>query len=225
MPKTIIINGSPKPKDSVSGIFIDKIEEFLEKKPKTYHVNQLIDEKNGLNTLHDILNSDVLVFVFPLYVDSLPAPLIKVLTRIEEIGKNTNGNQPKVYAISNCGFFEPGHNRLALDIVKNFSSHLGMSWGYGIGIGGGGLIASQSKNIAKDGSASNVYNVLYEFCKAIENNDKAIENKHDKKENVFLSPEIPRSLYKLGGNLGWYQIAMKNGTLRSLKAQVHDFKK
>jgi len=218
MNNMVIINGSPKTKNSASIMFINKVKKFLDIKPIIYHTTELILQEKNSKAISDILNTDVLLFVFPLYVDSLPAPLIKVLTMIEQEAMTSNGKHPIVYAISNCGFFEAEHNRLALDILKNFSIRLGMSWGYGIGIGGGGFVTSQSKNISPKGSAANVYIVLCELS-------KAMENKDGKKLNVFVKPTIPRFLYKSSGNLGWYQMALKHGSIRSLKAKPHDSKK
>ena len=217
MYNTVIINGSPKAKDSGSGRLIEKIGELLERKPTIYHANRLIRRENNVTELSNILKADVLLFVFPLYIDSLPAPLIKLLTIIENEAMNVNGKGPIVYAICNCGFFEPEHNRVAIDTVKNFSAHVGMSWGYGIGIGGGALVASQSKNISPKGSAANVYTVLCEL-------GKDIESPYKEKRDVFINPTMPRFLYKLVGNLGWYQMAIKYGSIRSLKAKPHNSK-
>ncbi|MCL2115431.1 MAG: hypothetical protein FWH29_04345 [Methanobrevibacter sp.] len=217
MINTVIINGSPKVKNSGSSRFIEKIEEFIGKST-VYQATQLIQMENNSEAILDILKAEVFLFVFPLYIDSLPAPLIKVLTMLEQAATDTNGKSPRVYAICNCGFFEAEHTQVALDILKNFSTSLGMRWGYGIGIGGGGLVSSQSKNISKDGSASNVYTVLLEL-------GNEIENSYTKKQNIFVSPKIPRFLYKLGGNLGWCQMAIKYGTIKSIKAKPHILEK
>jgi len=218
MYNTVIINGSPKARDSGSRMLIEKVEGFLERKPTIYHAARLTRRENNFTELSNILKADVLLFVFPLYIDSLPAPLIKFLTMIENEAMNVNGKCPIVYAICNCGFFEAEHNRIALDTVKNFSAHLGMSWGYGIGIGGGTVIVSQSKNISPKGSAANVYTALYEL-------GKDMGGDHREKSNVFIDPTMPRFLYKLGGNLGWYQMAIKYGSIRSLKAKPHNSKR
>jgi len=217
MPKIVIINGSPKPKESTSMRLIKKINEFLEDKPRIYHANRLIEQKNCSKELSNILNSEILLFVFPLYVDSLPAPLIKLLTMIEEERilieqkeKDIGKKFPIVYTIVNCGFFEAEHNSIAMDIIKNFSNSVGMDWGYGIAIGGGPYIASNSKFISKNGFSSNVFNA---FCEL----KIAMENKDTKKENVFISPKMSRFIYKFAGNLSWYRMALKHGALKFLK--------
>jgi len=215
MMKTVAINGSPKTKDSASGIFIDQIENILEAPLTVYQATQLIQRQDITETLSDILRADVLLFIFPLYVDSLPAPLIKVLTLIEQTG--TNGFAPKVYAVCNCGFYEAEHTRPALDIVRNFCDCAGLAWGYGIGIGGGGFVSSRGGNMSK-GPTANVYSALREL-------GEVMQQGKVEKQNVFVRPKIPRFLYKLGGNfswyLGWCQMAIKHGVGHSLWARPH----
>ena len=213
MNQIAVINGSPKAEGSVSGLLINQIEEILGTQTIVYQAKKLIQQEGVSDTLSDILKNETLLIVFPLYVDSLPAPLIKLLTMIEHEAVTANENLPIVYAICNCGFYEAEHTRLALNMVENFAIRTGLSWGYGIGIGGGGMILSQSENMAK-GPVADVYTALQEL-------GLIIKEGNSKRENVFVMPKIPRFLYKLGGNMGWYQMAIKYGTLRSVKARPH----
>ena len=215
----IIINGSPKVKDSTSSMFISKVEEISGTKSTVYQAIKLMRQDDISVELADIMNANSLLFVFPLYVDSLPAPLIKILTMIEHAATNLSGQTlPKVYAICNCGFYEAKHNFLALDIIKNFCARAGMTWGYGIGIGGGGFVSSQSQNMSK-GPATDVYAALCELCAMMQSGGT-------REQNVFAAPKIPRFLYKLGGNIGWPQLAKKYGlTKKSLGAKPNSIKK
>jgi hypothetical protein len=214
----VIINGSPKTVGSTSSIFIDEIKRLLDITPIVYQSTQLILDVENSKVMSNILEADVLLFVFPLYVDCIPVSLIKILTTIEQEAMKANEKFPIVYAISNCGFIEAKDNHLALDIVKNFATSVGMLWGYGIGIGGGGFVASQSKNMRKSGPVSNVYAALVELA-------SAMKNQHMKNQHVFVTPKIPRFMYKFGGNLGWYLMGRKYGTVRSLKTRPHAYKK
>ena len=207
------INGSPKTKDSVSEMLLTKIENILETKVTVYQATKLLDQDGISNILSDILKTKRLLIVFPIYVDSLPAPLIKLLTMIEQEAANTNGGLPTVYAVCNCGFYEADHTRIALNIIRNFAIKSGLSWGYGIGIGSGGMILSQSKNMSR-GPMADVYAALQELGSAIKEGDS-------KGDNVFVTPKIPRFLYKLGGNIGWFWMIRKYGTWKSLGAKPH----
>ena len=213
MKQVVAINGSPKEQNSVSAMLINQIENILGTKTTVYQATKLIRQEGDSEVLSNILKADTLLIVFPLYVDSLPAPLVKLLTMIEQETANTKGRLPVVYAVCNCGFYEAEHNRLALNIVENFAIRSGLSWGYGIGVGCGGFLLSQSKNMTK-GSVAHVYTALQELGSAI--NEGGPE-----RDNVFITPKIPRIIYKFGGNMGWRQMAKKYGTQKSLRAKPH----
>ena len=213
MNQIAVINGSPKTENSASGMLISQIENILGTKATIYQAIKLIHKEGISDALSDILKADTLLIVFPLYLDSLPAPLVKLLTLIEQEAANTSGRLPTVYAVCNCGFYEANHTKIALNIIENFTIRTGLSWGYGIGIGSGGFILSQSKKMSK-GPMADVYAALQELSSAIKEGEL-------KKGNVFVTPKIPRFLYKLGGNIGWLQLALKYGTWKSLKAKPH----
>lgn len=74
-----IINGSPKLGKSTSELLIKYLlQEMGECNAQVF--------KSSLQTteLAEIANSDVLVLVFPLYVDSIPAQLLQFLIVLEE---------------------------------------------------------------------------------------------------------------------------------------------
>lgn len=198
----VAINGSPKTKDSVSAIFIHQIESIISREIPIYQAAQLARQTDVDSVLGSILDAEVLLIVFPLYVDSLPAQLIKALTLLETAAKSTDHCLPNVYAICNCGFFEAKHNRLALDMIKNFCDRAGFCWCFGIGVGGGGMVGSMAKNMAK-GPSANVYGAILKLC-------DSVKNGHAEQENILVTPKIPRFLYKLGGNIGWRRMIKAN---------------
>lgn len=216
MTKITAINGSPKLKDGVSGMLISQLEHISEIEIPTFQAVQLLQPGDDAAQFAALLDTDVLLIVFPLYVDSLPAPLLKVLTLLERAAKLSNRKLPTVYAVVNCGFYDAVHNRLAFQMIENFCSRAGLSWGYGIGIGGGGIIATQSGHMEK-GVASGVYAALRKMSDVILHGDKPAQN-------VFVTPGFPRFLYKFGGHIGWRQLAKKNG-VKSLDARPHTEKK
>ena len=221
MSNIIAINGSPKAIDSVSGMVINQIEGIIKTPITTYQAVKLIRQQEGLSeTLLNILKADTLLFVFPLYVDSLPAPLIKIMTLIEQANTVRRERPPKVYAVCNCGFLEAGHTRLALDIMKNFCMRAGLVWGYGIGTGSGGFILTQSKNMSKGkGPAATIYSALCGLGKSIQTG--YVENENIEKQNVFVTVKMPRLLYSFVCNLGWRLMAKKYNAGNALMAKPH----
>jgi hypothetical protein len=88
--------------------------------------------------------ADLIVLAAPLYVDSLPAPVIKVLELVAE--HRATGTPPEARrfaAIVNSGFPEPAQNDTALAICRQFAREAGFTWAGGLGIGGGGLVVGK----------------------------------------------------------------------------------
>ncbi|MCQ1530832.1 NAD(P)H-dependent oxidoreductase [Lutispora saccharofermentans] len=210
MKRVVAINGSPKSAESTSGMLIKILEEYIGTIVDTFQAVELIRREDAHKVIADILKADDLLIVFPLYVDSLPASLLKLLTQIEQAAKACGSSLPTVYTICNCGFYEAEHNSLALKMTRTFVKRIGAGYGYGLGIGCGGVLAQMKK-----GPVDNVYAALRDMGDAI-----TAENSKEC-EDVFVTPKMPRFLYKIGGNIGWRQMTRKNGVLKQIKAKPH----
>ena len=210
MKRVVVINGSPKSAESTSSALIKIMEEYMGTIIDSFRAVELVRREDAHKVIADILKADVLLIVFPLYVDSLPAPLLKLLTQIEQAAKIYNSSLPTVYSICNCGFYEAEHNSLALKMTRTFAKKIGAGYGYGLGIGCGGMLAQMKK-----GPVDNVYAALRDLGNTI-----TAENSKES-EDVFVTPKIPRFLYKIGGNIGWHQMAGKNNILKQIKAKPH----
>jgi hypothetical protein len=99
-------------------------------------------------------------------------------------------------------------------MLRHFANRAGLRWGYGIGIGGG-FLASVSKNMAK-GPAANLYAALCALAETIRSGGAG------ERGDVFVTPGIPRFVYRLGGHMDWRRMAGKNGVYRQLGARPHD---
>lgn len=198
-----MINGSPKKNSGVSISIMEQLEKNIDSQILKYQAINFIKESNTNYgaIINKILNADVIVFVFPLYVDMLPMPLINFLNLIELHSLSTL-KKPRVYAVCHSGFYEAAQNETAIDIIENFCNRVGFIWKYGIGIGAG-IFLGKSGNIS-NGPTKEIYNVLKTLSIDIKSNDES------KKENIFISPTIPRSMYELGGNIEWFVKAKAN---------------
>jgi len=212
--KTIAINGSPKLKDSLSGQIIGQMEKILGEHIEIHHAAKLVRDGAAPDSLRDLLSADTLLIVFPLYVDSLPAPLIEFLTRLE---KAKGGPAPlRVFAIANCGFIEPKQIEPALEMIKHFADCAGLQWGYGLGIGGGPLLGNFGNNW-NTGPISGIHKALCDMACAI------LESRSG--QNVFISAKFPRFLYKTLANMSWRVQARKSGIrAASLRARPYAVK-
>lgn len=80
--------------------------------------------------------SDVL-FVFPLYVDSLPCCVLEFL---DCLCQNLPDSRPTVHLMINCGFLETEQNSIAIKTLQFFCKKYGFPFGSCLSIGSGEAI-------------------------------------------------------------------------------------
>ena len=196
--KIIIINGSPKTLKSNSEILGNYLFPLLkENNIKKYY--SIYFQLNG-KTKNEIYNSDVLIFIFPLYVDGIPSNLLKLLVKFEK--ENVVRPETKIYCIVNNGFYEGKQNFLALLHMKNWCKKVNAKWGQGIGIGSGELLPYLKKFKLGQGPLKNLEKILNKFSRNILtlNSDK----------NIYINPNWPKILYFIQGSFSWILKARKN---------------
>lgn len=85
--------------------------------------------------------ADLITLAFPLYCDSLPAPVIETLERIAAHRKEHHPSHRQLFsAIANCGFPEAYQCDTALAICEIFANQAGFEWAGGMALGGGGMV-------------------------------------------------------------------------------------
>jgi len=133
----MIINGSPKKKGGASAFFAKILRSMLfSHKVTTISLGISKDYRGIFNNLQ---NTDAVVITVPLYVDSIPAHFIHLLKEMEQFCKN-NKCKFKLYVISNAGFVGGHHNEAHLEQYQCWCERTGITWGGGLGIGGGVML-------------------------------------------------------------------------------------
>ena len=196
--KIIIINGSPKTIKSNSEILGNYLFPLLKENniKKYYSIYFQLNDK----TKNEIYNSDILIFIFPLYVDGIPSNLLKLLVKFEK--ENVIRPETKIYCIVNNGFYEGKQNFLALLHMKNWCKKVKAKWGQGIGIGSGELLPYLKNLKLGQGPLRNLEKTLNILSRNILtlNSDK----------NIYINPNWPKSLYFIQGSFSWILKARKN---------------
>ena len=196
--KIIIINGSPKTVKSNSEILGNYLFPLLKENniKKYYSIYFQLNDK----TKNEIYNSNVLIFIFPLYVDGIPSNLLKLLVKFEK--ENVVRPETKIYCIVNNGFYEGKQNFLALLHMKNWCKKVNAKWGQGIGIGSGELLPYLKKFKLGQGPLKNLEKILNRLSRNILtlNSDK----------NIYINPNWPKILYFIQGSFSWILKARKN---------------
>ena len=193
-----IINGSPRGKKSNSEILINYLYSLLEghKINKYYSFFNKIDSE----IKSEIHNADVLIFVFPLYVDSIPSHLLDTIVKFEE--EKIINSKTKIYCIVNNGFFEGKQNQLAILQMKNWCKKIGAEWGQGVGIGAGEILSYLEKVPLGKGPLKNLGKALNQLS----NNIKTLNSDNE----IYINPNWSRLLYWIQGTISWIIKARKN---------------
>ena len=134
--KTVLINGSPKKKGSVSGFILGMIRLLLKGDVVTEKVRSAADHQRVLDSIKD---ADTVVFGLPLYVDGVPSHMLVFMKEMEKFCAD-QGIRLNVYVASNGGFIEGCQNKPLMRVFENFCSRCGFRWCGGVGIGGGVML-------------------------------------------------------------------------------------
>jgi len=134
--KTVLINGSPKQKLSVSSYLLGIVRFFVRGEVVSEQVRNEGDHKRVLECIKD---ADTVVFGMPLYVDGVPSHMLAFMKAMEKFCADNN-IRVKVYAVSNGGFIEGCQNKALMEVLENFCRRCNFQWCGGIGIGGGVML-------------------------------------------------------------------------------------
>lgn len=195
-----LINGSPKGKNSTSHALLEDLKGYLGEEPEIVHFgfsSAAISKEN----IEELSEMDAWVLAFPLYIDGIPGHLLSCLIQLEEA--RLQNRQIHVYGIVNCGFYEGIQAELALKLLQNWSIKAGFLWSGGVGVGGGGGLASMPKVEPGYGPKAPIDKALAAFSDSI--------LKKNVQENVCMSVAFPRFLYQMGAQIGWRQMIRANG--------------
>ena len=134
--KTVFINCSPKKKFCASAYFL-----FLQ---KLFVRGEKVSEKlrtpgDHERILEQIKDADAAVFVLPLYVDGIPSHVLRFMEKMESFCKEKDIHL-SVYCIANNGFIEGKQNEPLMQSFEHFCKRAGLSFGGGVGIGGGVML-------------------------------------------------------------------------------------
>ena len=124
---------------------------------ETIHVAGALKTEQATQTLLRHMEvAEIVILASPLYVDSLPAPVVRAFELFADrrlqlsAATAADGSQitattkrPRFAALVNCGFPEPGQCSTALAICRLFAREVGFDWLGGLAFGMGGSIAGR----------------------------------------------------------------------------------
>jgi len=205
-----LINGSPRGKKSNSSALLEDLKGLFptEVSAQAFNFNKPMIADQDMKNLQ---NCSTWVFAFPLYVDGIPSHLLSCLQQLEQA--DFKCEDVHVYVIVNCGFYEAKQNYHAISMMEIWCEKAGLTWGMGIGLGGGGGV-SQIKNVplgkGPKRTLGNALSVLGESVLTKEPRD-----------NFYTSINFPRFVHKFFAESGWRKsIKANGGKVKDLKRQL-----
>jgi len=209
--KVTLLVGSPRKEKSASealGLYLckhlDPVQFIYQ---KMYLRDQVYKKDKNREWIQNILQSDLIILVAPLYVDSLPSFVIKTLEIIHRQAKKENHEKEiNFLAIINSGFPESFQSQIALDICRHFAQKTDMVWLGGLALGSGMFLGG--KDIGKMGwFVRNIKKSLDETAVALNQGIPIPESAIALMQKALFG----KIFFQWFANLGFKQRAKKNG--------------
>lgn len=199
---------------SLGSYLLSNLEHAGVKTSNTYIHSSMKSEKKQKDLMRLVGESDLIILSCPLYVDSLPYPVIRFM---ESSAAEVSARKERSFmAIVNGGFPESSQSDIAIDICRNYSSEAGFDWAGGLAFGGGGSI--DGRPVADlPAFMSNVATALETAAVALANGDIIPE----KAVALARHSATPKSLYRFFGNRGWKRKAKKNKVNWRMRARPY----
>jgi multimeric flavodoxin WrbA len=219
--RALLLVGSPRTRTSSSNSLGGYLFERLRAQgvhTETVFLHTVLRSSEKWQALLEAADAaDLVTLAFPLYVDSLPAPVIEGL---ERLAAHRHGRAPRrqlFTAIANCGFPEAHHNATALAICETFAVQAGFAWGGSLALGGGEMIAGVPL-VQMGGRTVRVRRALDLAAEALAQGQAVPEAA----QALLGKPVIPHWVYRLFGGLGWKRRAKGWGAENSLRRRPYE---
>jgi multimeric flavodoxin WrbA len=221
--RALLLVGSPRTRKSTScslgGYLFEQLRAHQIQTEAIYIHTTISSSERTKAMLSAVDAADLILLAFPLYVDSLPAPVMKALEHIASHRTSQSGTRSgqMFAAIANCGFPEADHNATALAICENFARLTHFEWAGSLALGAGeGMVHGTPLN-EMDGRVIPLKKALGLAAESLAQG-MAIP---PEAQALISKPFIPAWLYRAMGVYGWKQQARPYNAEKSLKRQPY----
>ncbi len=147
--RAVLVVGSPKRNGSASQALAEAAAARLEAAGWSAQIARVAPEATdpaGREAQLDALTeADLVMLVFPVYVDSLPAPLLGLLEAWRDRRAVAGARRgPRIAAICQCGFPEARHCDVAVEVCRLFAIECGLEWAGHLAFGMGPSVAGRA---------------------------------------------------------------------------------
>ena len=210
-----LLVGSPKGRKSASYLLGSMLAEGMRKRGAAVSegmVHEGLRSEDGTARLLDSVDgADLVLFAFPLYIDSLPAPFTRLLELISERrARFAPAGSPRLAVVVQCGFPEAHQCETAVGICRLFAERTGMRWAGALAMGMGGSVGGDPGKMP--GGGKNILDATGMASESLANGGVIPEAA----TALFAKPLMRRWLYTMIGNLGWRMELRKNKAQKPL---------
>ena len=214
--KALLLIGSPhgfnSSSNSLGSYLLDKLQSGGYETSKIHAQGAVHNQEKQAEMLTQVADSDILIFAFPLYVDSLPAGLILALEKIAEDRNKTSATKHKrLLAIVNNGFPESKQNATAISICKQFANEMGYEWAGGLTMGAGAMINGMP--LDKAPMMKNVKKSLDLTAQSLLDGSTV----PDEAMELMSKTPLPKFIMTMFANMGWKNMAKPYGNQKKLR--------
>jgi multimeric flavodoxin WrbA len=157
-----------------------------------------------------VSGADLLILASPVYVDSLPAPVLLGLDQLHRAAEPL-----ALLPVLQCGFPELSHTALALELIDRVAARWGAPVAGHLAMGGGGVLHG-AELAAREGRAWQQSTALDAAADALHAGHRIAPETSAQFSQSVVSPAVYRAM----GNAGWLAQAWKTGALWSLRART-----
>jgi len=173
-------------------------------------------EKLG-EIVSSVERADLIVLAAPLYVDSQPAPVVRVMEYIaERQGDSSGARAPGFSVVLNCGLPDTCNNDVALRIYRRFAAEAGMQWMGGLALGMGEALAQ--KPLDQTGRMGRQVRKSLDLAAAALADGKSIPDQAVKAMGKLM---MPRWLYTFVAHRSWRRQLKKHGGKAPIDARPY----
>jgi hypothetical protein len=210
--KALLLIGSPKRGASASRNFGEAVLARLAGRgveSRTERVTPILRSESARTRLLDAIAwADLVILSFPVYVDSLPAPVTLALELWSDAAASMPGKR-RLLVLTQCGFPEPKHCDLAVEVCREFCAESGVEWAGALAFGMGGAI---EKNPVEKSPLARSMKAFDDTAEAL----AAGRPVPDSATAALRRQLVPSWIYRIVGWPMWWWLARKRGATEPL---------
>lgn len=219
--RVLILVGSPRGAKSCSESLGNYLSDrFAERGVETERVRiggGLPSAEKLAEIVSSVERADLIVLAAPLYVDSQPAPVVRVMEYIaERRGDSSVAGAPRFSVVLNCGLPDTYNNDVALRIYRRFAAEAGMQWMGGLALGMGEAL--EQKPLDQTGRMGRQVRKSLDLAAAALADGKRIP---DQAVRLMGKLMMPRWLYTFVAHRSWRRRLRKHGGRPPLDARPY----